>query len=883
MPFRLCASMQSKLPLVHSHLSSSGGSSSTLTLASVVQSGFRRPISTVRQFVCGICVVAIVVHVRCDSLGSQCLSDLHITTAPLCPLGKYYEQMLLKGVPEPHQFYHHNAGALRRPMYCNVCEHNLQSSDDGLCCDICGYATHTSCLENVEHNCKPVCADLASDADREQELLYGSASPVDSKAAPQSSSSSCAISQNHRWMRANHSIHDICIVCKEGIGSLFALSGLHCIWCQSKIHETCLSKGISRGALDSRCNLGMIGRLIIPPQCVKPAPGYTAATARLAMRKLLQGKIKEAADLRTPGVNGWYPSNYRRQSVAMRSTGSSTSTASTTTGPKNNAHAIEQVNPWLFTNIPSDVSPLLVVVNRKSGGNLGARLIHDFLERLNPIQVCDLAEGGGPLPFLKVFENVPRAQVLVCGGDGTVSWTLACVDQLKSVLPVALMPLGTGNDLAQVLGWGSGPSYSVHDYLSLIVGAKTVLLDRWNADVRPLSPNADAPESVEPIREAGCKPSAMSRPFGENHMVVNNYLGIGVDAIIAHNFHNMRDSYPHLFSSQLINKMWYARIGSETYFTQQADPLRTAKVRIFVDEKEVDLTGMEGICFLNIKSFGGGKDFWGRHEEGSQFMEPRMDDGYFEVIGFRSTLHMGQIRIGIAQADRLAQGRRAVIRTEGPLAFQVDGEPWGVKRNCEVVVTHRCQSFMLAPTTDEKEESIVQTVYDVLNWAEHTSLVSPRQRFAILAEFSRRYSRIAPASSFYAPLSAEQRDQEHSLPPAQQVQGALILASPGKDPGRSRSARRASPKSVPELLPRRIPSRAKRPTSIINLQGEEEEEEERALKSSDSSDDELDKAEQRTETLARKRLEHPSSRRNILSNTVKQINVAVRTSSRPRR
>jgi hypothetical protein len=47
---------------------------------------------------------------------------------------------------------------------------------------------------------------------------------------------------------------------------------------------------------------------------------------------------------------------------------------------------------------------------------------------------------------------------------------------------------------------------------------------------------------------------------------------------------------------------------------------------------EIDITGMQGICLLNIKSFGGGIDFWGKAPTDTRrFREPRMDDGMLEV------------------------------------------------------------------------------------------------------------------------------------------------------------------------------------------------------------------------------------------------------------
>lgn len=93
---------------------------------------------------------------------------------------------------------------------------------------------------------------------------------------------------------------------------------------------------------------------------------------------------------------------------------------------------------------------------------------------------------GGPLPGLFAYRLVARFRIMVCGGDGTVGWVLQCLEDLHKYLrckqpPISPLPLGTGNDLSRVLGWGGG--YTGGELVPIfqaISNAQEVPLDRWN-------------------------------------------------------------------------------------------------------------------------------------------------------------------------------------------------------------------------------------------------------------------------------------------------------------------------------------------------------------------------------------------------------------------
>jgi diacylglycerol kinase (ATP) len=139
---------------------------------------------------------------------------------------------------------------------------------------------------------------------------------------------------------------------------------------------------------------------------------------------------------------------------------------------------------------------------------------------------------------------------------------------------VAILPLGTGNDLSKVLGWGN--KYSDDSIKKLIKRVKKrdlVKLDRFNFILLKITCHICIHSKYDVIHYRW---SIKSMPFStdkitqlnENHFepnklplpVFNNYFCFGTDAKVALDFHTTRENNPDLFSSRTFNRIIYVKV-----------------------------------------------------------------------------------------------------------------------------------------------------------------------------------------------------------------------------------------------------------------------------------------------------------------------------------
>lgn len=111
-------------------------------------------------------------------------------------------------------------------------------------------------------------------------------------------------------------------------------------------------------------------------------------------------------------------------------------------------------------------------------------------------------------------------------------------------------------------------------------------------------------------------------------------------------------------------------------------------------------------------------------------------DGMLEIVSIRGAFHLGQIRVGLSNAQRLCQCREATITIKNKVAVQLDGEPWRQKPCVVRIARKEGSAVMLHRSADGG--GVETEMSKLLDWAEERQLIDNTVHSILMKEFSRR-------------------------------------------------------------------------------------------------------------------------------------------------
>lgn len=310
-------------------------------------------------------------------------------------------------------------------------------------------------------------------------------------------------------------------------------------------------------------------------------------------------------------------------------------------------------------------------------------------------------------------------RVAVCGGDGSVAWV---VDELAAAglsrrVAVAVIPTGTGNDMALSLGWGGTATAmapprlrgrwwedatAATAWLECVRSCAVKPADVWRVDVDVATADSGAEGSV--VRVRGGKAAAVVGCTSFSVPMIN-YCSVGADARLCFAVET------HRTGARWLNRVLYMVFGL-AITASLPTPVSAVMKTVTMGGGADGADGVDGpwssFMMLNSTSYGGGVKLWNmgrrRRGDGGRLAPSSLSDGKLDVLGVRSMFHLGiavSMRVPVpfhGGLHQLAQRDHVQVTFKdraGPVHLQVDGEGYLLHHPVSVTTSKSHQTLLL--------------------------------------------------------------------------------------------------------------------------------------------------------------------------------------------
>jgi hypothetical protein len=112
-------------------------------------------------------------------------------------------------------------------------------------------------------------------------------------------------------------------------------------------------------------------------------------------------------------------------------------------------------------------------------------------------------------------------------------------------------------------------------------------------------------------------------------------------------------------------------------------------------------------------------------------------DGLLDIVSIRGAFHLGQIRVGLSNAQLLCQCREVTIHIKRKVSVQTDGEPWR-QNTCTLRVKRKPDAAIMLHRSADESNGVETEMAKLLDWAEEKTLIDSNIHAMLMKEFSRR-------------------------------------------------------------------------------------------------------------------------------------------------